>query len=108
MAKRKEIKVYAREWREKLGWTLEDAAAKVPMSYSYLSDLEKGTPGKRWNIETLAKLGQAYGLDDPRDLFTDPGHPDPILSLVGGLSKDDRETAERVLTAILKKTGPGS
>jgi transcriptional regulator with XRE-family HTH domain len=105
MAKKPHIQVYAREWREKKGLTLEKAADRMGMSVSYLSDLEKGHPKKRWNISHLAALANAYELDDFQDLFRHPDRYDPLLSLVKGLSKEEKATAERVITAMVKRTG---
>lgn len=105
MAKRRELHVYAREWREKRELTLEKAAGRAGMSISYLSDLEKGAGGKRWNMGHIAALADAYGLDDPQDLFRHPDHQDPLLRLVKGLSKEERATAERLLAALHPKTG---
>jgi transcriptional regulator with XRE-family HTH domain len=100
MAKRPELRIYAREWRLKLGHTLEKAAGRAGMSVSYLSDLEKGAGGKRWNVGHLEALAGAYGLDDPQDLFRHPDRQDPLLRLVKGLSGEERETAERILGAL--------
>jgi transcriptional regulator with XRE-family HTH domain len=108
MAKKRELRVYAREWRRARGLTLEEAAPKVGLSVSYLSDLEKGSGGKRWNVDHIAALAEGYKLADPRDLFRDPARQDPLLGLVEGLSGPERETAERVLSALHRKTGSDS
>ena len=104
MAK-KQFHVYAREWRDKKRLTLEMAANLMDMSVSYLSDLEKGHPKKRWHISHLVNMAEAYGLEDPQDLFRHPDKHDPLASLLKGLSKDEKATAERVIMAMVKKSG---
>lgn len=105
MAKKADLRVFAREWRIKRELTLEKVAHRVGMSVSYLSDLEKGAGGKRWNMDHIIALADAYGLDDPQDLFRHPDRQDPLLRLVNGLKGEDRDTAERILSALHRKTG---
>lgn len=105
MAKDEKYHVYAREWRDEKDMTLEQVAKIIGLSVSYLSDLERGHPDKRWNVDHLVDLAKVYDLSGPRDLFRHPKDHNPLVTMVEKLSKDERETAERVLAAITKKAG---
>lgn len=51
-----------RALRERRRWSLKTAAAKAQMDESHLSKVERGLAGL--SVETLARLAEAYGLDE--------------------------------------------
>jgi transcriptional regulator with XRE-family HTH domain len=102
MAKKAKIQWYAREWRKKKGFSLEQAAGRASMAVSYLSDLEKGN--RRWNQDHLDILSNAYGID-PEDLFWNPEKGPPLWRIIDGIKPEDQAQAAKILETFAKKTG---
>lgn len=101
MAKKAKIRWYPREWRKKLGWTLEKASGVSGIGLSYLSDLEKGR--RRWNEDHLEALAHAYGID-AEDLLWNPDIGPPLWRIIKGMDPADQVQAAKILETF-KKTG---
>ncbi len=112
-------------WRRGLGWTQAELAARAGISRGYLSELERGVPG-RPGLEVLtrvcAALGRSWlqlfveaGLSVPGDVTLDQvadGLNDPELMLylrrLPELSERDRTVLRAVLRVFFdeERAGP--
>lgn len=64
--------------RERLGWTLEDVAARLGTTATQLSRLEKGK--RRLSVEWIKRLSRAYQMD-AKDALTETLAPAATVTL---------------------------
>lgn len=72
-------RTFIREWRTHRGLTLEQLAARLDMTASHLSMLERGQRG--YTQETLEALAHALMTDAASLIMRDPTAPDAIWSV---------------------------
>lgn len=106
MAPRKQYRrTFIRQWRKHRNLTLEQLAARVDMSASGLSLLERGQSA--YTQETLELLAEALMTDPASLLMRNPEDEDAIWSLWDKASEGERKTITRIARA-LKPTGTGN
>jgi len=101
LQKRKFRRTFIREWRQHRGLTLEQLAARLDMTASHLSMLERG--GRGYTQNTLEELAQALQTDPASLLMRQPGDDE-----MWSLWDQARPGVRRQITEIAKtltKTG---
>ena len=101
LQKRKFRRTYIREWRQHRGLTLEQLAARLDMTASHLSMLERG--GRGYTQNTLEELAEALQTDPASLLMRQPGDDE-----MWSLWDQARPGVRRQITEIAKtltKTG---
>lgn len=95
------MKVRIREVREAQGVSGRDLAARISISESYLSEIERGV--KVVNSRRLEQLARALGVTVP-DLIAD-GESDPAvaahMAVFESLSPEDRAAVQRHAESLL-------
>ena len=101
MAKpRKFRKTFIRQWRHHRGLTLEKLAARLDMTPSHLSMLERGQRG--YTQDTLEAVASALQSDVASLLMRDPSDPDAFWSLWDQAKPGQRRQIVDIAKTILK------
>lgn len=91
-------RTFIREWRKFRGLTLEQMAARLDMTPSHLSMLERGQ--RSYTQETLEALADALNTDVASLLMRDPSDPEAPWSIWEILKPVQRRQAIRLLRAL--------
>lgn len=91
---------FIRQWRKSKDLTLERLAARVEMSPSNLSNIEKGIQG--YTQENLEALSDALGCEVVDLLIRNPADPEGIWSLWERAKPAEREQIVNVVRALVK------
>jgi len=101
MAKpRKFRETFLRQWRHHRGLTLEKLAARLDMTPSHLSMLERGQRG--YTQDTLEAVASALQSDVASLLMRDPSDPDAFWSLWDQAKPGQRRQIVDLAKNILK------
>jgi len=104
--------------REKLGWTLREAAERAGISFSRLGEIERGRDSHSGkpiipSYVTLCRLAAAYGLP-PADLLSRAGHkPGPELAasewrLLDAYRRLPAPRQDELIAALEREAGPAA
>lgn len=102
--------------REKLGWTLREAAERAGISFSRLGEIERGRDSHSGkpivpSYVTLCRLAAAYGLP-PAELLSRAGHkPGPELTcgewrLLDAYRRLPAPRQDELVEALEREAGP--
>lgn len=111
-----ELNNYLYRVREKLGWTLREAAERAGISFSRLGEIERGRDSHSGkpivpSYVTLCRLAAAYGLP-PGELLSRAGHkPGPELTcgewrLLDAYRRLPAGRQDAVVDALEREAGP--
>jgi transcriptional regulator with XRE-family HTH domain len=102
MAKaRKFRRTFIRQWRKQRNLTLEGLGARMGMTPSHLSMLERGQRG--YTQETLESLSEALRVDLASLLMTDPAEPEAMWSIWDQAKPGQRRQITDVAKSLVKK-----
>jgi transcriptional regulator with XRE-family HTH domain len=90
-------KTYIRQWREHRGLTQEQLAARIDMTPSHLSMLERGQRG--YTQDTMEIIAEALQTDVASLLMRNPEDPEAIWSIW-----EQAKPGERKLIVDIAKT----
>ena len=93
-------RTFIRQWRLYRHLTLEQLAARLDMTPSHLSMLERGQRG--YTQETLEAVAEALQTDVASLLIRDPTDPEAVWSVWDQASPGQRRTIVEVARTILK------
>lgn len=100
MAKRQFRRTYIRQWRQHRDLTLEQLAARMDMTSSHLSMLERGQRG--YTQETLEALAHALRTDPASLLMRDPSDPEAIWSVWEQAKPGERRQIVEIAKTLLR------
>ena len=89
-----------RQWRHHRGMTLEKLAARLDMTASHLSMLERGQRG--YTQDTLEALARALQTDVASLLMRDPSDPDAIWSIWDQAKPGQRRQIVEIARTLVK------
>jgi transcriptional regulator with XRE-family HTH domain len=95
-------RTFIREWRKYRGLTLEQLGARIGMTASNLSMLERGQRG--YTQPALEAIAEALQTDPASLLMRDPMSPDAIWTLWDQASQAERRQIVEIARA-LRRTG---
>lgn len=93
-------KTFIREWRKHRYLTLEQLAARLDMTASHLSMLERGERG--YTQETLELVAEALNTDPASLLMRNPLDQDAIWSVWDQAKPAQRHTIVEIAKTIVK------
>lgn len=101
MPKKRQFKpTFIREWRQFRQLTLEQLAARLEMTASHLSMLERGQRG--YTQDTLEAIADALRTDVASLLMRDPSDPDAIWSIWDRAKPGERRQIVEVAKALIR------
>lgn len=93
-------KTYIRAWRKHRGLTQERLAARIDVSTSQLSMLERGE--RPYNQKQLEALAEALATDPASLLMRDPDDPEAFWTIWDQAEPGQRRQITEVAKALLK------
>lgn len=104
MAKPRQFRrTFIRQWRQARHLTLEQLAARLDMTASHLSMLERGERG--YAQETLEKIADALQTDPASLLMRNPQDTDAIWSVWEQAKPGQRRQIVEIAKTLLKTAG---
>jgi transcriptional regulator with XRE-family HTH domain len=91
---------FIRQWRKHRGLTLEQLAARLQMTPSHLSMLERGLRG--YTQDMLEALAEALTTDPASLLMRDPSDPEAIWSIWDQAKPGERRRIVEVAKALIR------